>query len=289
MEKEIIINQEFTWGGDHWRILSLEFSASKMRLHICKGVKAEQILAAYEEETAYGIPYMSIGEELTEMQREICMSMRPLLEDVCIWLNMGDEEYTDGSSTDTWDPVCRCDDPDWREYQAEVEEMLEHYHLDKSWGWSFHHLNCRPFAPEDLQKAELIMHAEEKMFPGDIFTVHDIGDEITFTHPVRKNIHTLKIMELKPMTFSHIRGSQDPSHSLAMGYTLTPNLDTEEFKLMDCCDSDGSTPGIAFYAPEYPHIAASSLYNHPVTAADITWRMCFYDKVKEDISVPLRI
>ncbi len=290
MGKEIIINQEFTWAGEHWRILSLEFSADKTTLHICKSVEAERILAAYEKETTYGIPYMTTGENLIEMQRQICISTRPLLEDIRVSLMIRGEEYTDGcSSMEIWDPVCRCDDPAWAKDQAETEQRLDYYHLDKSLGWSFHDFSCRPFRPEALQEAELILHAEEKMLPGDTFTARDIGDEITFTHPVRKTIHTMKIIELKPVTFSRMRGSQASSHSLVMGYTLTPDLDEEAFDLMDCCSSDGSTPGIAFYAPEYPHVKAASLYNHPVTAADITWRLCFYEKDKEDIRVPLRI
>ena len=54
MEKEIIINKEFIWNEDRFRILSLKNTNGKAVVKICKQAEKDQLLAAYEKNASMG-------------------------------------------------------------------------------------------------------------------------------------------------------------------------------------------------------------------------------------------
>ena len=93
MEKEIIINKEFIWNEDRFRILSLKNTNGKAVVKICKQAEKDQLLAAYKKEREYGLPYMAMAGELTDLQLEIRESVSPLSDNFRGAFLAGDQTY----------------------------------------------------------------------------------------------------------------------------------------------------------------------------------------------------
>lgn len=288
MEKEIIINKEFIWNEDRFRILSLKNTNGKAVVKICKQAEKDQLLAAYEKEREYGLPYMAMAGELTHMQLEIRESVSPLSDNFRGAFLAGDQAYEARFfGTDYWDPVIVCREPKWQEYQEKLKKTLAFYGLDSSCGWLFISFACAALSLEELRTSRLSLSADKVVIPGETFAVNGPGEEFCFVHPLRNTRHTLKVLQYEKTRLSHEADKhQYPPYCVMMEYTVAPKLDQEAFDIRDCGDGDGPKPSLLFYRDtQEGRVAVSSMYEKP--SGDITWRMLFYEKTKEDITIAL--
>lgn len=226
MEKEIIINKEFIWNEDRFRILSLKNTNGKAVVKICKRAEKDQLLAAYEKEREYGLPYMAMAGELTDLQLEIRESVSPLSDNFRGAFLAGDQAYEARFfGTDYWDPVIVCREPKWQEYQEKLKKDLAFYGLDSSCGWLFISFACEALSLEELQTSRLSLSADKVVIPGETFAVNGPGEEFCFVHPLRNTRHTLKVLQYEKTELPHEADEpQYPPYCVMMEYTVTPKL-----------------------------------------------------------------
>lgn len=200
--------------------------------------------------------------------------------------------------------------PDGMINETEAKWALEHYDLDKSYGWMIFRA-AFPWTSKrrpEIKSLSLTMEQQSRRVPGPHFKTHAPGDSFSFSHPVSGTKYTLTVQELEQQTISHKRVGSDrwfyPTHFTAMSYTLSPKPD-DDILIRDCADGDKPleiAPITNHFAPEAQndivcvgiiggadgptailcgdskqeglHVTCSALHFEPVSD-DIEWRVEF--------------
>jgi hypothetical protein len=114
-----------------------------------------------------------------------------------------------------------------------------------------------------------------------------------FTHPVSGKVHTLKVIAQTREALDPNFLKNSPSCYTRLSFTVEPKLHRETFSIVDCDPGDvwegpANAPTAMFITGKIPstgHCAVSSLRFAP--AEQITWRMVFHQKPRQDVTVPL--
>lgn len=189
---------------------------------------------------------------------------------------------------------------------------MEHYGLDAAYGWVIYR-NSFPWKYKrrpEIKTLSLTMEQDPVGVPGPHFKLKAPGDAFRFIHPVSQTEYTLTMQELEQHTLSQSSFQSDrwiyPTHLTAMSYTLSPKT-SEHIEIHDCEDSESPieinpsnnsfTPSTAHFIAfafadetaqeEKLHTACSALHFEPVQH-DMEWRITFYVKQFDNITLPLR-
>ena len=151
------------------------------------------------------------------------------------------------------------------------------------------------------------------------FKTSQVGDSVTFTHPITGVEHTLTVRELEDKTIdSDLFQDQDlefPSHFMAMSYTLVPDLPRDAFMVKDCNSGDNPRPKnpdphgcistsvgvvamvrsadgptsvfLAEGSEAQVHAIVSSMHFEPLTEP-VEWHLIVREKLLDDITVDLK-
>lgn len=314
--KEISIGKQFEWAGHYWLIPSVYSCSKGVVVDFCMRVDADKIRAFMKK--------WNIGQEndscenftreqwmKMELENPLCLDFKPQLE-----LN-GHELRTSHGCSVSYNPCL----PDGMVLELEAKWTVEHYGLDKSYGWVIYR-NAFPWEYKrrpEIKTLSLIMEQRPMSLPGPHFTVNAPGDSFNFIHPVSRTEYTLTVQELEQQTLPKNNFDSDrwfyPMHFTAMSYTLSPET-SDRITVSDCDDGDKPLerePSNESFTPVTSNCAAvgiiggadgptaivfggssqgklctacSALHFEPVQH-DIEWRITFHEKRYTDFTLKL--
>lgn len=315
--EEIPIGAQFEWAGYHWLIPAVYACSRGLVVDFCMRVEAGEI-RAFMEKWNLTAENDSCENDTREQQMELeldnplCLPFNPQLE-----LN-GKKLRTSHGCSVTYNPCL----PDGMGMELKAKWAAEQYGLDTSCGWvisrSAFPWNTR--RRPDIKTLALTMEQQSFSIPGPHFEANAPGEVFHFVHPVSRTAYTLTVQELKPQTLpSDSFGSNRwryPTHYLAMRYTLSPET-SEQITVSACDDGDRPIEREAAEPPFAPAVqadacvgvigsadeptvfllggrardtcstACSALHFEPVPH-DIAWRLTFYEKKFDDVTVTLK-
>ena len=252
-------------------------------------------------------------EFLSPEAHERMMAENPLNLHVRPELSINDQKLRPSGSTGiTWMPQGYGD--------LENKWVLQHYELDVDSAWQIHRI--RFFWPAcgrmEINKMSMTMIQESVSVSGTHFETPLEGERVILSHPQTGKEYTLYIDEIKKETadFSqqHDERMDYPACYTKMTYRIEPDMTRDQFRSVDCAQSDQPRYKEGFKRPEYQsavafgiiggasgpvtlvsrhagvsaatnHMATSSLHFEPVET--IEWRIVFQEKSNEDLTVSL--
>jgi len=305
---EIPINKIFTWGGRIWHIPAVYSCGKGLVVDFCVVVDLNDYRAFVEKWRPWwegDRPLIPEDEERRDAENPLTVNftptatvngkqLRPRSGNGCCWIPMSlRREYEQGEYTQQdWESI-------W---------FMEHYGLDTEKGWVFlrQSFPWATLAKPKVKTLTLTLEMGKRAVPGPRFTVSGAGDAVPFTHPVTGEEHTLRVVEyeaqeMNARQFQDMEQWEYPTHYTAMSYMVEPELPKESLTVRECGDgdrprpkqSDSARPTVAssvclLFANSkagQPRAACSAL--HFETPETIEWRMIFYHKTVEDITVDL--
>ena len=302
---EIRVDQQFEWAGHHWTIPAVYSCSKGLVMDLCMCTPAEDIRKFMKKWDLHpendSCEYFTQEQQMQiDLDNPLCLDFIPRLD-----LNGKIMQTSHGCSV-VFNPCL----PDGMINETEAKWALEHYDLDKSYGWMIFRA-AFPWTSKrrpEIKSLSLTMEQQSRRVPGPHFKTHAPGDSFSFSHPVSGTKYTLTVQELDQQTISHKRVGSDrwfyPTHFTAMSYTLSPKPD-DDILIRDCADGDKPleiAPITNHFAPEAQndivcvgiiggadgptailcgdskqeslHVACSALHFEPVSD-DIEWRVEF--------------
>ncbi len=234
---EILIGKEFDWAKHHWVIPAAYACGKGLVVDFCMRSDAKDILA-FEEKWGLSLESDS-GKNFTPEEQMQMASENPLELDYKSRLQLNGKNLSVSRGCSLCYNPCL---PNRTENTLEALSALEHYNLDKNYGWVITR-NAYPWSGTRrpaIKGLSLAMAARPFYIPGPHFAARKAGDKITFPHPVNGTEYVLTVRELEEKTFSQNSfgdGVREyPTHALAMNYTLFPEDDN--VFIVDCGSGD---------------------------------------------------
>lgn len=279
--QELAINKNFLWNGENWSVPAVYLCEHGIVVDSYLEVPVQAIDHFLEKWAVRMTGAMSIEE-----------SMRCKLDDP-LDLEIRGELSVNGKPApirkayiQRWNPRS---DNNWN-----ARRTLEHYGLDREKGYLLRR-ECflRKGKNPPIRTMDLTLQAEPVSVPGQRFIAPPAGESMTFVHPVTNEEHTLTVI-------SQVREALDPNflsnHPCCytrLNFSVEPRISPDWFRVVDCDPGDqingnADTPNAVQHFGKIPsagHCAVSSVRYTP--AEQITWRMVFRQKIRQDVSVPL--
>ena len=308
---EMPLGKEFFWNGNDWYIPSMYSCGKGLVLDICIRLEPEAITAYYEKwglEEERQEPFSK--EEQGQMTQE-----NPVNVDFRLKAEVNGKVLRNWSGSGIgWMPDT-CLLPE-EENTEEADAVMEHYHLDRTKGWTFRRISL-PWATKTkpvLRALALEFEPELISVQGPKFITPQVGGSVSFLNPLTGAEHTLTVLDVQKEQFPKERIQAEefefPEHFTQMIYTLEPAIPRGGYTLKDVCNSDtpkrkmsadgptacsvgvigvGAGPTAVFVAgkgtTEAAQVACSALRFEP--AETVEWEMIFRRKPCEDIRVEL--
>lgn len=311
--KEVPVGKHFSWGSEKWYIPAAYICDEGLVVDYCMEAEPAGVKTFIDKWDLLNEGRNHYTQEQREqMEREHPLYVRFYGRATCNW-----QELQDGHSCGvTWLPASCV--PDGIRQNDTARGILTHYGLDESKGWAFHRWSY-PWGETDGQNLYALsvrMERQHENIAGQHFMTPTVGESITLTHPLTGEVYTLTVHELEQEELpEHAFRDSDmeyPRHTLAMSYSLKPDITGRGFMIQDCSDGDkprrkqnSSTgartafaaaigviggadgPTAVFVGAHAPtlHAACSSL--HLEAVEDVEWRAVFSEKLMEDVEVCL--
>ena len=295
--QKLPIGRVFRWGNAEWHIPAVYLCGGGVVVDFCARVD-RQAMEAFRDKW---VPRLRAG--LTDEEQEAVRLENPIITHLRPTLTVnGKALHRNHGSSDVWCPVLAEAEPGTANDHA--RRALEHYGLDLRENWSVHRISF-PWANRkpSVRSMLLTMAADDTEIPGTRFTA-EMGDTLSFTHPITGAAHQLTVLETCAMK-TPVPPQEDmdyPTHCIAIEYAVAPDMEPNAVFLRDRCSgdqprrkADGRTVGGIFGVIRTPKSgntvslcgtpllrrnACSSLYFQPPEAVE--WQICFRAKLWED-------
>lgn len=310
--KEIPLNKQFIWDDEVWNIPAIYTCSKGLVVDFGLQVPPERIRAFMDK---WKLSADSDGTGFTDEQRMQIDTENPLDVNINpkIILNGTELSGSHGCGV-SWNPCF----PEGN--SLETESVIQHYGLDPAQGYVIWR-SAFPWKTKrkpQIKALSVTLMQEPAAIPGPHFRVSSPGEQIEFAHPSTDKKHTLTVQEYERQELSaeHFgdQNQEFPTHCTMMSYTLAPDLPDSSFTVMDCLPSDqprhkpttpnspemlsdaccigviGSADGptaIVLGGVNQGKLRAACSALHFEPAEDVEWRMVFYEKKYEDITVAL--
>lgn len=313
--KETVIGKGFCWGQENWLVPAVYLCLKGLVVDFCVEISPERIKAFIDKWKIQELEEEELTQKLREqieMENPLNIDFRPVVQ-----VN-GETLMAKSGCAVSWIPQSCL--PEGERNELEAESCLAHYGLDKSRGW----VVCRWNFPwvtaqrPKLKYLQIELKRELTKMEGIHFFTPEVGEEISFTHPVTGQTHKLTVLACEAETLAPQPWRQGefelPNHCVTMTYRLEPELSDRSFRVLDCEQSDAprvkstegsaetnaSTIGIIGGADgptavtvvaketgrgEQTHTAISALHFEPQRSTQ--WHTVFYEKLMEDKEVTL--
>lgn len=278
--KAYAVNKTFSWNREKWSVPAIYLTESGIVVDFYLEVPLQSIQAFLIKWGEREKEPMSIEEE---MYRKL---EYPLGLSVIGNLSVNDRPIPlKKGYTQVWNPMVV------NTWQA--RRTLEHYGLDPEKGYLMHRA-CflRKGKNPPIRAISLTLQAEPVSVPGERFVAPQPGEYLTFKNPATGNTHDLTVIAQTREALDPNFLSNHPCCYTRLTYSLSPDINNELFRIVDCDPGDRweskDGPTAVFLTGKTPssaHFAVSSLRYTP--AERITWRMVFLQKLRQDITVPL--
>ncbi len=298
--KEITVNKRFSWNNESWYIPSVYACSKGLVIDFCVEIEVDRFrsfLDKWQEVCSSDAPIDD--EQQTQLDREnpLSIEFRPhvYVNDRCITEKSG--------MSCSWLPKSCLDSGEKNSRGA--ESVVRHYRLDERKVWSIHRCSCswtttkRPA----IKSIKLRLEREKMQLEGTRFEASKVGDTIKFTHPIFKTEHELTVCSYERSTISYgqLSATGYPTCGTKLEYTLSPDIPSSQFSVVDCKDSD--SPNAASIAviggadgptSVFVGVPRGSTNNHSACSAltfepqdKVKWKMIFREKPIDDIEVEL--
>lgn len=128
--KEIVVEKNFTWGGQNWRMPSVYTCPKGLVIDFCAEVPADEVRAFMEKWNLWD----GEREDYTDEEVELLDAENPLSFRITpvAYVNGKELQGSHGCSV-SWHPC----PPDGIEREPEAKALLQYYHCDPEQGWVF--------------------------------------------------------------------------------------------------------------------------------------------------------
>ena len=316
--KPIPLGKAFDWAGHRWLIPAAYACGKGLVVDFCMRVEAEEIRSFMEK---WGLREADDScEHLTREQQERMDRDNPLCLEFCPELEVNGQKLRAGHGCSMCFNPCV---PEGEANELEGKWAADHYALDAACGWviSRYAFPWKTKRRVAIRTLALRMEQQPEPVPGPHFTAHAPGEAFRFRHPVSQTEHTLTVRDIEQQTIPEHRFGSDrwwyPTHFTVMSYALSPETEGR-MTVSDCAEGDRpvekvssgeafSPDGSSDFAcigiiggADVPTVvlaggsgrqdqlcaACSALHFEPVQG-DIEWRMTFYEKRFEGLTIPL--
>lgn len=307
--KEIAIGKQFIWAEREWIIPAVYTCSKGLVVDFCMKIEPGKIQAFMDKwdlniENEACKCFTKEEEMLIESENPLSFDFRPQ-----VILN-GKTLKTSHGCGFSLNPCV----PAGYEIEREAVRMVDHYGMDKSFGWMF----WRSYFPWNtarqpkMKTLEVIMEQQKVPIPGLHFRVNKKGDTVYFTHPGTGEEYTLTVQKYEKQEMNMERISKQdweyPTHYHQMSYTIEPEMEHGVMTITDCAEGDKPRQKKEKHNPYHPVAAASigiiggadgptafiigenrsaklnaacsSLHYEPVK--DVEWCMVFHEKQYEN-------
>ena len=313
--QEIAIGKEFDWGDEHWLIPAIYLCSGGVVVDFCIRLDDAKVVDFFRKATEREANNIRpTYEERMVFERE-----NPVNIGFHVKLELNGEIIKEKQGCHgTWVPEDLVSENFWME--NDEKWILEHYGLDLSKAWVIRRItfSWKGRRKAELQSLQLKLEREKSSFIAARFVTPDVGNSISFTHPITGTEHTLTVREIEYKTMDtsifHDQNLEYPSHFMAMTYILDPDLPRDAFMVKDCDGGDHPRPknpdphgrmsmsvGVVamVHSADGPtsvfladgseaqvHAIASSMHFEPLTKP-VEWNMIVRENLLPDIEVSL--
>lgn len=313
--QEIAIGKEFDWGDEHWLIPAIYLCSGGVVVDFCIRLDDAKVVDFFRKATEREANNIRpTYEERMVFERE-----NPVNIGFHVKLELNGEIIKEKQGCHgTWVPEDLVSENFWME--NDEKWILEHYGLDLSKAWVIRRItfSWKERRKAELQSLQLKLEREKSSFIAARFATPDVGNSVSFTHPITGAEHTLTVREIEYKTMDtsifHDQNLEYPSHFMAMTYILDPDLPRDAFMVKDCDGGDNPRPknpdphgrmamsvGVvamvrsadgptSVFLPDgseaQVHAIASSMHFEPL-AKPVEWHMIIREKMLPDLDVTL--
>ena len=301
--KEIPVGRTFSWGGVTWYVPAVYLCTAGIVVDLCAQVPEEPIRAFLDKWRT-----RMEDEDFSLEERVQLSAENPLNLDVAVSAVLNGKVLRQKHGCGTFWTPASCQGPE-ETSSPEVELVLDHYRLDRSYGWAIQRFAlswATRKKPLHIRSFRLCLERRPQDVPGPRFTVSGPEQTVPFTHPVTGVEHVLTVQACEAEKLDSALFQDDsmdyPTYCATFTYQITPELPADSFHVWDCSPGDSPRPkagaqadgpiGVsviggasgptAFTASK---AACSSLYFERPEA--VQWRLVFRQKPAEDIEIDL--
>lgn len=317
---EISVNKQFAWNGNVFRVPSVYVCNKGLVIDFCVEIEPSKIKEFLEKIEKYVDREDKWSNEILEEMHHTNPTNIDFRAEAVV--NQKQLRQSNGIGFGWMPESLRPEEGGWAN-EPEIEQVIEHYGLDRTRGWSFHRTS---FAWTTIRKPtvkslNLTMKAEEVSVVAKRFITPEIGESITITRPATGETFVLTVeetedrqMDNKQMERLHHGELEFPTHYKTMTYILSPDLPGTRFLIQDTKSSDRPRPKpqkenasgnnaaaaisiiggadgptsvflLSNGSSRRPHSACSALTFEP--AEEVEWKAVFREKPCGDMKIDL--
>ena len=228
---ELRLDRLFTWAGRECCVPAVYSCAKGLVMDVGMSAPVEEVLAFMARWAPQGKAHYSDFSKADRMRIEY---EHPLSLDFSASVTVNGRVLdSEGASGWGWAPI-----EGWE--NREAQRAVEHYGLDPGRCWQFSRIRFPWKRRMEIKSLDAVFTPERVDVPGECFTVSRAGEEVQLVSPVDGEQYTLTVCEYSAAR-TRFRDDSEwefPEQYVTLEYTLTPELDRDDFQLTDVSEGD---------------------------------------------------
>ena len=228
---ELRLDRRFTWAGRECCVPAVYSCAKGLVMDVGMSAPVEDVLAFMARWAPQGKARYSDFSKADRMRIEY---EHPLSLDFSASVTVNGRVLdSEGASGWGWAPI-----EGWE--NREAQRAVEHYGLDPGRCWQFSRIRFPWKRRMEIKSLDAVFTPERVDVPGECFTVSRAGAEVQLVSPVDGEQYTLTVCEYSAARTKFRDDSEweFPEQYVTLEYTLTPELDRDDFQLTDVSEGD---------------------------------------------------
>ena len=228
---ELRLDRRFTWAGRECCVPAVYSCAKGLVMDVGMSAPVEDVLAFMARWAPQGKARYSDFSKADRMRIEY---EHPLSLDFSASVTVNGRVLdSEGASGWGWAPI-----EGWE--NREAQRSVEHYGLDPGRCWQFSRIRFPWKRRMKINSLSAVLTARKADIPGESFTVSRAGEEVQLVSPVDGEQYTLTVCEYSAARTKFRDDSEweFPEQYVTLEYTLTPELDRDDFLLTDVSEGD---------------------------------------------------
>ena len=228
---ELRLDRRFTWAGRECCVPAVYSCAKGLVMDVGMSAPVEDVLAFMARWAPQGKARYSDFSKADRMRIEY---EHPLSLDFSASVTVNGRVLdSEGASGWGWAPI-----EGWE--NREAQRAVEHYGLDPGRCWQFMRIRFPWKRRMEIKSLDAVFTPERVDVPGECFTVSRAGEEVQLVSPVDGEQYTLTVCEYSAARTKFRDDSEweFPEQYVTLEYTLTPELDRDDFQLTDVSEGD---------------------------------------------------
>ena len=228
---ELRLDRRFTWAGHECCVPAVYSCAKGLVMDVGMSAPVEDVLAFMARWAPQGKARYSDFSKADRMRIEY---EHPLSLDFSASVTVNGRVLdSEGASGWGWAPI-----DGWE--NREAQRAVEHYGLDPGRCWQFSRIRFPWKRRMKINSLSAVLTARKADIPGESFTVSGAGEEVQLVSPVDGEQYTLTVCEYSAARTKFRDDSEweFPEQYVTLEYTLTPELDRDDFQLTDVSEGD---------------------------------------------------